>query len=47
MRINDIHEEFLNQTEAQSETSHLKFTAELGFPIVSQVWIQLVPGFTS
>ena len=47
MRIYDIHEEFLNQTETQSETSHLKFTAELGFLIVSQVWIQLVPGFAS
>ena len=31
MRINFIHEEFLNQADSQDETHHPKFDAELGF----------------
>ena len=31
MRINFIHEEFLNQADSQDETLHPKFDAELGF----------------
>ena len=31
MRINFIHEEFLNQADSQDETLQTKFDAELGF----------------